>query len=383
MNTQSGLLVALLLSAYGQLVLADAIYTSNPGSPYPPSCITGPLRALDLQAENVVKFYSDRIWLEVVHKIESNDPFANLGEARLDMYRLACAEVNRSVIVAEFALPRQGVEIRKAQLLLPWLAGSTGFDPFPLEFKPEANGWGQSQGQFHHSQRAFGDYTGGWDDARRFTWRYVLDVHPQGGLGQRGYASHYYNGFFGLEFFRSDGEPFLAFGVPATEELLNPTGSLPLSGRLSGNWVEQGAVDQGFLISFSNPVPPAGQGGGKPENSQLLVFLSWYTFDLDGEMLWLTGTAKFSQGARHVSIPIELVTGGAFLGGAEARREVVGQGHLQAVSCNQLEFEYHLDALGLGDDAVQLQRLYALEIADYPCRDHGSLEASIYPAERE
>jgi hypothetical protein len=289
------------------------------------------------------------------------------------MYRVGCAETNRSVIIAEFTLPPQWVDPRKAQVMLPWLGGNTGFDPVPFEFKAEANSGGGIPGQFHFLEKAFGDYTGGWDDPRRFSWRYVLDTHSRFG----GVAT-YYNDAFTLVFYRSYGENFLAIPIPSTQDLLDPSTTMPLGGRLSGNWVEEGSADQGLLISFSTPLLPPG-ATTRPENSDLLVFLSWFTFDAQGEMLWLTGAARFAQGANLADIRIEQVTQGAFLDNTPAQRAIVGSARLRAFNCNKLELEYELGELGLGSGVMQLQRLLALEIADYPCRDYEGLQASIFP----
>lgn len=381
MRLATGFLIAFFMALRAPIVAADGYRTGNPGPPYPPSCITVPLRDLDLGADNVVKFFSGRMWLEVTHKIQSEDPYANVGQARLDLYRVGCSEPNRSVIVAEFSLPPEWVDPRKSELVLPWLTGSTGFDPFPLTFKPEANSWGQPPSQFFYSKRSFGDYLGGWGDARVFAWRYVIDVHPQGSSNGWSGAAAYYNGQFGLELQRSGELPFLGILVPATADLFEPTGSLALNGRLSGNWVEEGSADQGFVISFSNAPPNAGTEA--PENDDLQVFLSWFTYGTRGEPLWLTGAAGFSQGANEVPIALERVEGGTFLGGAAAERATVGSARLRAIECNRLELEYQLEGLGLGAGVMHLQRLFALEIDDYPCRDFDAQYDSIYPSQTD
>lgn len=384
MNFKFKSLIGLLLLCSGPAFAAQPYYVENPGSLYPPSCVSGPLRELDLTAQNAVRFFSDRIWLETAQRIESSDPFANLGEVQLDMYRVACAEADRSVVIAEFSLPPEWVDPRKSQLLLPWLGGSTGFDPVPFEFKPEANSWGQSPGQFHYTQRALGDYTGGWDNARRFSWRYILDSPSQDvAWGRDGGATWYYNSQFGLMFHRSDGDNFLSVLVPSTEELLEPTEGLPLSGRLSGNWVEEGSADQGLLLSFSTAPPPP-RGFADPwRQSKMVLFLSWFTFDAEGEMLWITGAAQFAQGAREVTVALERVQTGTFLGKTNSAGIYnAGTATLRAISCNLIEVDYDLEALGLGRDVMQLNRLDAMEIADYACRDYEGLQASIFPPNR-
>jgi hypothetical protein len=151
--------------------------------------------------------------------------------------------------------------------------------------------------------------------------------------------------------------------------------SLPVPHRVhtDSNW------SAFFLLSFSNPAPPAGSEAAEPENSELLVFLSWFTFDSQGDMLWLTGSASFPQGATEVTIPIVQVTHGQFLGSQAAERSTVGNVRLRAKQCNALEVEYDLADLDLGDGAMRLQRLDALEIAGYPCRDDEARLTSLAP----
>jgi len=96
-------------------------------------------------------------------------------------------------------------------------------------------------------------------------------------------------------------------------------------------------------------------------------------------MLWLTGTARFPQGASDVLIPIVQVEHGTFLGDTPAQRSTVGTAWLRAIHCDLLELDYQLDDLGLGGGTIQLHRLFALETADYPCRDYAGMQASVYP----
>lgn len=376
MNTRFKAFPLLLLAFCHAAQADDYSLLYGRGTLYPPGCISGPLDEIDLSANHVARFFSQRIWLEVVHKIYSNDPKANLGEIQLDMYRVGCSEPGRSVILAEFSLSPVWIDPRKSQLLLPYLGGNGPMDPIPFAWQPEANAVGTIGSQSFFSSMALGDYTGGWSDPREFRWRYVLDVQsPGGGLGGVGY----YNDHFSFLLYRGNGEHFYTISVPSTRTLLGSTGWLPLSGRLSGNWVEQGAPDQGFVISVnstSNEYDWETEAGDIP----LVVFVSWFTFDNNGEPLWLTGAATILQGASETELVIEAVEQGRFLGSGGAQRSVAGSARLRAVSCNRLQLEYDLESLGLGSGVLQLQRPGALEIADYTCRDYDSLKASMTTA---
>ncbi len=362
-------LLGLLLACFYHAALADPYYTGIPYAPYPPGCVTLPLRQTDLYGDNVALFYSGEVWLDAVHKVQSTDPFTNRGKVDMNVYRIGCAEPDRSVILVEFRL-RPGW-IYNESYVLPTLGGEgTAMHIVPFELKAEPNTWGQSIAQNSLTRHSFGDYTDGWDDPHRFTWRYILDINPVGQYWDAGFLTEYYNGSFPLVFYAEDGSTLLNIDVPATQDALEPNPSLPLNGRLSGTWVEEGAADQGLLLSFSNPVPPTGSEIAEPELSDLTVFLSWYTFDTQGKLLWLTGAGRFPQGATEVSIPIEQVTQGQFLGSQVAERAVVGSVLLKALQCNELEAGYDLAGLGMGTGDMHLQRFEALEIAGYPCRDY-------------
>lgn len=373
-----GLTLALTLAWSSPAILANGYYTANSATPYPPGCVTLPSRQEALYGDNIAHFWSGSMWLEVVSKVQSPDPLKNLNLVDVDMFRVGCAEPDRSVILVEFRLRPEWVDPRYSQIVLPTFGGDgTAMHLVPFDLVPEPHGWGQSAQQHALTKRTIGDYTGGWDEPRRFSWRYVLDIGPAGAGWDADFLADYYNGSFPLGIHRSDGWTGMSVEVPATRDVLARNPALPLNGRLSGTWVEEGAADQGFLLSFSNPVPPAGSEVAEPENSELLVFLSWYTFDTQGGMLWLTGVARFPQGATEVSIPILRVTGGRFLANQAADRAVVGEVRLQARQCNELELGYDLADLGLGAGDMRLQRLHALEIAGYPCRDYAARLASL------
>jgi hypothetical protein len=385
---------ALLLACCGSLVRADPVgpyypdpfYVDQALAPYPPGCVTLPARQVDLYGDNAVQFWSGYLSLEVVHKVQGD---TNLGRVEASMYRVGCAEPNRSVIMMEFRLPAEWVDPLKSRFVLPSFTaeGPGGFHFIPFELKAEPNAWGQSHEQQLLTKHTLGDYTGGWDNPRLFTWRYVLDMAPAG--AGWGLLTEFYNGAFLLRGYSNGniGEPFIE--VPATRSSIERNPALPLNGRLTGPWVEPGAADQGFLLSFSTPVPPAGSASGSgvasPQRSELLVFLSWYTFDPQGRQLWLAGNARFPQGATEVTVPVIQVMNGQFLGppvetglGVDPRT-TIGEVHLRARSCDALELDYDLAALELGAGTLQLQRLFALETAGYPCRDYEARLASQSP----
>jgi len=367
---------------------ADPYFSGNPVSPYPPGCVTLPPAQMDLYGDNVARVWSGQLQLELAHKIHPTDDARNLGWAQVDLFRVGCAEPDRSVLLVEFRLPEEWVDPIYSRLVLPTFAfeGPGGMHYFPLELRPEPGFGSPRAEQQAFTKRAFGEYTGGWSDPRRFVWRYILDLGAAGGglsyLGDD--LSSYYNRFSGLYVFRGDvwaDDPIAFIPVAATSAVLKVNPSLPLNGRLSGIWVEQGSADQGMLLSFSTPVPP-GLQADKPEDSELVAFVSWFTFDAQGNPLWLTGTGRFLQGSDNVGITLVQVQDGEFLGARKAVRTVIGSARLRALSCNRLEFEYNLYGFGLEPDPalMRLQRIDALEVAGYPCRDYDARLASLSAA---
>jgi hypothetical protein len=382
MNRHMKLLFAMLLISCSPVIQAEGYFTSRMYTPYPPGCVTLPSSQEALYGDNIFKFWSGSLWLEVVQKAPSHDPLENLSEVDVDMYRVGCAEPGRSVIMVEFRLRRETVDLRKSRLVLPSFSGAEESGliyHIPLELRPAPNSWGQTPAQQSLTKQTFGDYTTGWDDPRRFTWRYVLDTAS---VWEPHLLADFYNSKLQLQMHRSDGwvEGFVS--VPATRDVLARNPALPLNGRLSGTWVEEGAADQGFLLTFANPVPPSGSEVSEPESAAMLVFLSWFTFDSEGQQLWLVGNARFPQGETEVAMSLIQVTQGQFLGPrldngfGSVPPASVGEIRLRAVSCNALELEYDLVGLDLGEGTLSLQRPAALETAGYPCRDYDARLAS-------
>lgn len=145
--------------------------------------------------------------------------------------------------------------------------------------------------------------------------------------------------------------------VPAYRNELQPN-RIALNGRMSGIWVVDGAKDQGNVISFS-----------EMENGDGLAFFSWYTYDSEGNLLWLQGANSYEMGDTRVTFDVELVTNGEFLGNKTANREVIGSIRLTGISCNNLEMRFDLNGIGLGSGTERLERIFSLETQGYACRD--------------
>ncbi|MGH8034569.1 MAG: hypothetical protein ACREO9_05035 [Lysobacterales bacterium] len=366
--------LVLLAMACSFNLQAQSNFVDNPLTPYPPGCATTPSMQALLYGHNIAKFYDQDLVLP-----------GSFGEYPVNVkaYRVGCTEPNRSVIWLAFQIssqvPDSMLEYTAYTLPKAVFQDSRGIRKI-MSLVSEPNSWdvGYEEDQY---ARKFGDLrleSGGGTDARNWTWIYVLDNQsPFYTYGYQLVSPEEYNGSFQLLLNGKgmwDSASANVIEVPSTASLLSPNPGIPLNGRLSGLWVIDGTSDQGFNISISNLAESSDPELAPPAESPLLIFLSWFTFGANGEALWLTGSAQFTEGAKTINIPIEMVNNGQFFGAKSAERRVVGNVTLSGKSCNDLSFEYDLGSLGLGSGTKRLERLFSLETAGFACRD---LEARV------
>ncbi len=359
----------LSLGAFCSTVLYAAGDSDGSFRTYPPGCATVPDVQAALYGQNIVKFYEGR--LALVNARNTSQQIDSIVTA----YRVACAEPNRSVIWLSFSIP-------------PGVNPSTLYQLPPISFKL-SDGWrpyaslSREPGGVALSEpiaQIIGDssqYPSAGGNAK--TWTYILDLDAETAYWDRPISPGEYNGRFYLQFYgpgKSD-KPILEIAVPSTDELLGRNPYLPLNGRLSGNWVVDGAADQGFVLSVSELVPKSIPRPDKIADSPLLIFLSWYTFGSHGEPLWLTGSAQILPGETEAILSLDLVSGGKFMSAAHAGRTQAGSLKLKAINCGQINLEYDLSAIGLGAGNKQMKRLFALEIAGFNCNDGTVLQAEV------
>lgn len=349
--------------------LADPALITNPHLPYPPGCAWIP-DPPDYGLERLgVKFYDQEIQFYS----------AQLGDKtplRLRAFRAPCSEPNRSLIWLEFILAAQYGNT-DLEIQLPTVVGEVApHHRKGMSLAVEPNGWGSGgwvdrEGRILLSrQQATTWYYGRPPGERR--WVFLLDNGPPfpEEYFENGLTPTEYNSAFKLVL-RYNPYDFFSIDIPATRDLLPATRPpMPLSGRLSGNWVIAGTADQGVLLSVSELIPRAVFLAPFRDVRRMVMFLAHYTFDESGNMLWLTGAAEFDPGATEITIPIELVTNGEFRSTKRAEREVIGSVTLRSRSCNDLGFEYDYSGIGLGSERRQLQRLFSMETAGYNCRDY-------------
>lgn len=353
-------LVLLLLLMPSFQAVAWSNFFENPYAPYPAGCSAvadwweGP------DGSKLVKFHEGTISLRGTNH--------NSAPMVIRAYRAACVEPNRSLILLQFTTPNDQTD---GYYFMPGtrVMSAEGYE-LNMSLALEQGSWNMGNGgSAYPSQFGLDNCAGNNGFCSVYGWSFVLDnASPLYWWSSLDYlmTAEDYNNSFTLELTPAVGYEVYRIHVPPTADLLASRTSMPISGRHSGLWVVDGAPDQGFNIAISD-IPPSeiSWTGEVP----VLFFLSWYTFDKDGNPLWLSGAAHFPYGASELSFPLVLVTDGEFASGKAASRRTVGNVTLKANSCNDLSLDYDLGELELGAGSKQLQRVFSLELAGYACRD--------------
>jgi glucose/arabinose dehydrogenase len=143
-------------------------------------------------------------------------------------------------------------------------------------------------------------------------------------------------------FLLSDGEPSTIGLIP----------TIPIDGSVSGSYVVDGLLDQGFILTVGNNA----QGN--------FVFITWFTYDEFGQPLWLVGNDFLGANADRITLTMQRLQGSSFLSfsGQPATRTDVGQMTLVAVDCNTLQADFNFGALGA--DSLTLKRLTNIQGRD-------------------
>lgn len=356
--------LALLTMFTGSAALANSNFVTSPYLPYPPGCALVP----DAYDPGWLETHAVRFFTRSIRVYNSRT-----GEEvplTLEAFRSPCSEPNRSLVWLRFSLaPADARYNFEWSLPAVWAQAETPWSK-PMHLVTEPNGW-RTGALGEINQRRFlvsqpegalaGEYAEFLGLPAERHWLFLLDGEQQNFWETGpGLTALEYNSRFTLDL-----GGYLRLEVPATADLLpGPAPSLPLSGRLSGVWGVEGAADQGFQLAISEPV----RAEHDPE--PLLLFFTHYTFDADGNPVWLVGNAEFEPGATEVTVSIEKVDGGVFRGDQRADRETIGSIKLVAHSCNDIGFEFDYSGLGLGTGIERLQRLFSLEVAGYDCRDY-------------
>lgn len=309
-------------------------YYTHWWTPYPPSCVFSLNAAYDPDTQG-----DPQILVSTTINLGSADNPSTGISVEIEVTRRACMEENRSALFMKLR------SLTESSYKAPRVSARIGENNYPLRLSKEPN-------------TRFEDYASKTLDG---TIMFIIDGADSSVI-ENAISADQYNGAFRLVVEDTSGTGNVyEYDLPANNSALKPKRKL-LNGRLSGTWVAEGTSDQGFQLSIQelwineSPTPHA--------------FLSWYTFDGDGNPLWLTGAGSFGvMGDSGVHLEMELVTNGEFMGNKTADRQPLPEAYLVVENCNKLGFRYDLEELGLGSGSIYLKRLYSLETAGYTCRD--------------
>lgn len=350
-------MISLLVLFGCSQALGHANFVSNPYLPYPPACAGIPGNALSEPTERV-----------------EFDQYDEYGQKSITMYaqayRQACSEPGRSLIWIRISTaPEHRDQSFSVALPEAWVNVTGAEWAFLMRLVTTPDGWGSNSDFNFHQIRLENWPTGNIAQGTAIpVWTFLLDDASWNVYNFPSLSATQYNGSLDIRLQTDSGA--VTIQIPATSDLLEPEKGLPLSGRLSGMWVMDGAVDQGVSLSISNRIETAETEGTLRDALPLVVFLAQYTYGSEGELLWLTGSADFSDFAEHVTIPMVRVDRGEFMGTHAADREVIGTVTITANNCDDLTFDYDYSKLGLGAGSRRMRRLYSLETAGYDCRDY-------------
>ncbi len=138
----------------------------------------------------------------------------------------------------------------------------------------------------------------------------------------------------------------LSDGMPPSP---SPT---PIDGSLSGSYVVDGLLDQGFILTVGN-------------NTQgRFIFITWYTFDEAGQPLWLVGNEFLTENAEQITLTMQRLQGSKFLNFSDQRasRTDVGPMTLVVVDCNTIQVDFNFGLLGA--NSLKLKRLTNIQGRD-------------------
>lgn len=311
-------------------------FVTSPTVPYPPGCVSSDNSGLPTPTSSRQVYADDLITL-------TDAGGGSDATVNVQVYRRGCIEDGRSLLYIEFESVILNREVAVPQIYL--LRGETRI---PMRLTPEANTFEVDQTGLILPNGSF---------------LYLVDGPAETDVtdGTPVLTPEEYSGALTMVIQDVlDESKEYSIRMPAWLETIKPL-RYPLNGRLSGAWVSAGAERQGFLIAFNEFVT---EEGARPQ-----VFFSWYTYDAEGQPLWLTAGAFHELGDSSITLPLVLLTGGEFLGDATPAETAVGDAILTARSCGELTLDYDLDSIGLGQGSLTLVRSFAVETAGYACRD--------------
>lgn len=131
----------------------------------------------------------------------------------------------------------------------------------------------------------------------------------------------------------SDLGPGVFVAIPEYDPSAYGDFSLMLAGKFSGSWFDPARNGEGALVEFGR------------EGSRRVAFVAWYTY-FEGGQRWLVGNADYQPGAKTVTVPLLLTSGGQFgmaFDPAQVETTPWGEVTLSLADCSAMRFEWSED----------------------------------------
>ncbi|MBS3743766.1 MAG: hypothetical protein KGY48_05360 [Wenzhouxiangellaceae bacterium] len=337
------LIIALLagsaVSARAQL--GELNFLTDLNTPFPPGCLSIDLPEQPRSAESLVL---DQTIAAPTINSDTRD-----GSVLVQAWRVACAGDEFSVMLVR--MRQVGGDL---PIVVPEVFADSGDVDFPLhkaqlQLLPGSGNVGAS-----------GDII----TTAGTTWMLAVDPVPLQ-EGDALFLPEDYNETFSLEFNWGSYAPAEPEGTVFLIDRFEPSLDPPqfdepvLNGRYSGQWVREGAANQGLVLQIAEQVD---------EN---FVFAIFFTY-LDGEPVWVTGnsTAGVPEPG-PVTVPMFTLENGAFItdGNQPSADQVpptdAGSIEIEVIDCNRLQVNYDFTPLGKGTGSIELDRF--IRIAGYDC----------------
>ncbi len=120
----------------------------------------------------------------------------------------------------------------------------------------------------------------------------------------------------------------------------------PIQSAMGGAWYNPDEDGHGFILNVSQ----------SPEG-QLTLLATWYTYDNQGNQMWLVGSAPFENGADSVSVPVIVTSGFSFGSPADISQQDWGILTFEFSSCTAGSVQYVPNDSAFVADTVQIERL--------------------------
>ncbi|MEE9423541.1 MAG: hypothetical protein V3V18_01015 [Methylococcales bacterium] len=139
----------------------------------------------------------------------------------------------------------------------------------------------------------------------------------------------------------------LLLGIVALSFLsLHVNAAYPIQSATGGAWYNPDEDGHGFILNVS-----------KLPEGQLTLLATWYTYDNQGNQMWLIGSAPFENGADSVSVPVIVTSGFSFGAPADVSQQDWGILTFEFSSCTAGSVQYVPNDSAFIAGTVQIERL--------------------------